>query len=247
MYLFGKEKKNKSKNGTQANRLENVSAEVDERTRQEIAENNPWMKSKKRHIDVYQELAFSVAQWRLATFTMMALLVLSVFSNFSLARSVKIQPYVIQVDEHGYAIPVKEIEASNVDARIVSATIGTFIINSRARQSDMASQLIYSENSFKSVAGDSNASRLLNAYYRESPPTGAKYPVSVKVLSVKPLNNTSYQASWTETVLAGEGLDSEFGYLGTFSVVISPPGDYSTLIDNPLGIYITDYNIIRSY
>jgi type IV secretory pathway TrbF-like protein len=227
--------------------LENVPPEADERTRQEIAENNPWMKSKKRHIDVYQELAFSVAQWRLATFTMMALLVLSVFSNFSLARSVKIQPYVIQVDEHGYAIPVKEIEASNVDARIVSAQIGAFIINSRTRLSDIAAQLVYSENSFKSVAGESNAARLLNAYYRESPPTNAKYPVSVKVLTVKPLNNNSYQASWTETVLAGENADQEFGYLGTFSVVISPPSDYATLIGNPLGVYITDYNIIRSY
>jgi type IV secretory pathway TrbF-like protein len=173
--------------------------------------------------------------------------VLAVFSNFSLARSVKIQPYVIQVDEHGYAIPVKEIEASNVDARIVSAQIGAFIINSRARLSDIAAQLIYSEKSFKSVAGESNAARMLNASYRESPPTNAKYPVSVKVLSVKPLSNSSYQASWTETVLAGEGADQEFGYLGTFSVAVSPPSDYSTLIDNPLGIYITDYNIIRSY
>jgi type IV secretory pathway TrbF-like protein len=247
MSLFGKGKKSKSKEATQKNRLENIPPEVDEQTRQKIAENNPWMKSKKRHIDVYQELAFSVAQWRLAAFAMMALLVLAVFSNFSLARSVKIQPYVIQVDEHGYAIPVKEIEASNVDARIVSAQIGGFIINSRARLSDIAAQLVYSEKSFKSVAGESNAARLLNAYYRESPPTNAKYPVSVKILSVKPLNNNSYQASWTETVLAGEGADQEFGYLGTFSVVISPPADYATLLDNPLGVYITDYNIIRSY
>jgi type IV secretory pathway TrbF-like protein len=71
--------------------------------------------------------------------------------------------------------------------------------------------------------------------------------VSVNILSVKPLNNSSYQASWTENVLVGNGSDQEFGYLGTFSVVVSPPSDYSTLIDNPLGIYITDYNIIRSY
>jgi type IV secretory pathway TrbF-like protein len=247
MSLFGKGKKGKTGEAAQKNRLEKIPPEVDEQMRQKIAEENPWMKSKKRHIDVYQELAFSVAQWRLATFAMMLLLMLAVFSNLSLARSVKIQPYVIQVDEHGYAIPVKEIDPSNVDARVVSAQIGAFIINSRARLSDIAAQLVYSEKSYKSLAEGSNAARLLNAYYRESPPTNARYPVNVKVLSVKPLNNSSYQASWTETVLAGEGANQEFGYLGTFSVVISPPSDYSTLIDNPLGIYITDYNIIRSY
>jgi type IV secretory pathway TrbF-like protein len=225
---------------------QNVPQAVDERTRQEIAENNPWMKSKKRHIDVYHELASSVAQWRLATFTMLILLVVCVLSNLSLAKGVRIQPYVIQVDEHGYAIPVGEINASNVDARVVSAQIGMFIINSRVRTSDLAAQLKYSENSYKSVARDSTAMTMLNDYYRESPPTNAKYPVSVKILSVKPINNASYQASWTETVGTGDNVQ-EFGYLGTFTVVVSPPQDYALLTDNPLGVYITDYNIIRSY
>ncbi|MDR3354208.1 MAG: hypothetical protein LBO21_04165 [Synergistaceae bacterium] len=226
--------------------VQNVPLVVDERTRQEIAENNPWMKAKKRHINVYHELASSVAQWRLATFTMLVLVVICVLSNLSLAKSVKIQPYVIQVDEHGYAIPVSEISASNVDARVVSAQIGMFIINSRVRTSDLAAQLKYSENSYKSVALDSAAMTLLNDYYRESPPTNAQYPVSVKILSVKPINNASYQASWTETVRAGEGVQ-EFGFLGVFTVVVSPPQDFALLVDNPLGVYITDYNIIRSY
>jgi type IV secretory pathway TrbF-like protein len=151
------------------------------------------------------------------------------------------------VDQHGYAIPVKQIDASDVDARVISAQIGTFVINSRARVRDVAAQLVFSENSFKAVAGDSNAARLLNAYFRESPPPAARYPVNVKILTVKPMSNSTYQASWTETVLAGEGRDQEFGFIGTFSVVVSPPSDYARLIDNPLGIYITDYNIIRSY
>jgi type IV secretory pathway TrbF-like protein len=225
--------------------MQNVPLAADERTRQEIAENNPWMKAKKRHINVYHELASSVAQWRLATFTMLVLVVICVLSNLSLAKGVRIQPYVIQVDEHGYAIPVSEINASNIDARVVSAQIGMFIINSRGRTSDLATQLKYTENSYKSVARDSSAMTLLNNYYRESPPTNAKYSVSVKILSIKPISNASYQASWTETVQAES--PEEFSYLGTFAVVVSPPQDYSLLVDNPLGVYITDYNIIRSH
>ena len=246
MSLFSKKKK-PSKSGSGVNQAGSLLNPNDEKTRQEIVENNIWMSSKKRHIDVYQELAFSVAQWRLATFAMLILLALSVLCNFSLATSVKIQPYVIQVDQHGYAIPVKEIDASNVDARIVSAQIGTFIINSRARIRDIPTQLLFSENSYKAIAGQSDAERQLRAYYRESPPTRARHPVSVKLLSVKPASNSSYQASWTETVLAGDGQDQEFGFIGTFSVTVSPPSEYSRLIDNPLGIYITDFNIIRTY
>jgi type IV secretory pathway TrbF-like protein len=245
MSLFGKKKNDSGGQGAE----KNISQETDEKIRQEIAENNPWMKSKKRHIDVYQELAFSVAQWRLLSFTLMVLLALAALCIFALATSVRIQPYVIQVDEHGYAIPVSEITASNVDARIVSAQIGSFIINSRARLSDIAAQLVYSENSFKSVAAGSNAARLLNTYYQESPPTGAKYPVRVEILSVKPMAGSAkvYEATWTETVLVGPDQDQKFGYLGTFDVTISPPSDYSTLISNPLGVYVTDFNIIRNY
>ena len=246
MSLFGKKEKKDNRN---QDAKKYISQEADEKKRQEVVENNPWMKPKKRHIDVYQELAFSVAQWRLLSFVLMILLVLSALCNFSLAKSVKIQPYVIQVDEHGYAIPVSEITAANVDARIVSAQIASFIINSRARLRDMASQLVYSENSFKSVAAESNAAAQLNNYYRESPPTGAKYPVSVNILTIKPMagSNKIYEASWTETVLVGQDQDQKFGYIGTFEVAVSPPSEYAALIDNPLGVYITDFNIIRNY
>jgi type IV secretion system protein VirB5 len=245
MSLFSKNGKS-SKPGSKKREGSGYSLD-DEKMRQEIVENNPWMSSKKRHIDVYQELAFSVAQWRLATFVMLVMISLSVLCIFSLATSVTIQPYVIQTDQHGYAIPVKKIDASNIDARVISAQIGTFIINSRARVRDAATQLLYAENSYNAIAGESNAELELRNYYRESPPTRARYPVSVKILSVRPVSGASYQASWTEKILAGEGLDQEFGYIGTFSVLVSPPGDYSRLIKNPLGIYINDFNIIRSY
>jgi type IV secretory pathway TrbF-like protein len=223
-----------------------VSMAADERARAEIAENNPWMTSKKRHVDIYQELASSVAQWRLAAFTMTVLLALSVYGNISLARSVTIQPYVIQVDEHGYAIPVKSIDPSGVDQRFISAQIGTFIINSRTRVSDLATQLVFAENSYKSVSARSNAANTLNSNYASSPPVSAKNPVSVQILSVIPLSQASYQASWIETVIEADKR-TDYGYLGTFNIVLSPPSDFERLIENPLGIYITDYNIIRSY
>jgi type IV secretion system protein VirB5 len=256
MAFFKRSKKTKSaaspnrgKKG--ANLPENVSWALDEKTKQEIAESNPWMKSKKRHVDVYQELAFSVAQWRLSTFAMMLLLGLSVFCNFTLAKGVKVQPYVVEVDQHGYAVPVKGFDPANVDHRIVSAQIGTFIVNSRARFSDVATQLIFSENSYKSVAANSSAAKKLDDYYISSPPTGAKNAVGVRILSISPLTNATYQASWVETIYVAprgstNGRNEDFGFIGTFTVVVSPPSEFDDLMDNPLGVYVTDFNIIRS-
>jgi type IV secretory pathway TrbF-like protein len=237
----GKEPGGGTKPGT------NIPMELDEKTRMDIAENNPWMKSKKRHVDVYHELAMSVAQWRLATFTMMVLVALSVGGNFWLVTNIRVQPYAVEVDEHGYALPVKGFDPTNVDARIVSAQIGSFIINSRARFPDTTTQIIFSENSYKSVASGSNAEKELNNYYVASPPTDAENPVTVRILQIRPLSNASYQAMWVETVQIPDGRNEEFGFIGAFTVSIAPPTEFMRLIDNPLGVYITDYNIVRNY
>jgi type IV secretion system protein VirB5 len=223
-----------------------VSVASDEKARQEALEDNPWIASRRKHVDIYQGLASSVAQWRLAAFMTLILLFFSVLANISLAKSAKVLPYVIQVDQHGYAIPVKELAPSGVDQRFVSAQIGTFIINSRTRVSDFTAQLMFAQNSYKSVSDGSNAAKALNDNYVSEPPTRAKYPVSVQVLSVIPITNDTYEASWVERVIANRE-EHEFGYIGTFSVVLSPPSTFDQLVENPLGVYITDYNIIRTF
>jgi type IV secretion system protein VirB5 len=223
-----------------------VSAASDEKERQEAAAHTPWIESRRRHVDIYQGLASSVAQWRLAAFAMLVLLFFSVLANISLAKNAKVLPYVIQVDQHGYAIPVKELNPSGVDQRFVSAQIGMFIINSRTRVSDFTAQLMFAQNSYKSVSDGSNAAKTLNDNYIKEPPTRARYPVSVQVLSAIPVTNDTYEASWVERVIA-DGEEHEFGYIGTFNVVLSPPTTFDQLIENPLGVYITDYNIIRTF
>jgi type IV secretory pathway TrbF-like protein len=204
---------------------------------------NPWLKSKKRHADIYGELASSVSQWRMATLTMMILLTFSVAGNIVLARSVKIQPYVIQVDKQGYTVPVKMADASNVDQRVISSQIGLFIFNSRTRVMDREAQLIFADYAYRSIAAGSAASKRLNDYFSGNPPTNAQYPVIIQVDSIIPFTAHTYQARWTElTEILNQGVQ-ETQYVGLFTVSISPPTDFTSLLSNPLGVYITDYEI----
>jgi type IV secretion system protein VirB5 len=224
-----------------------LSLDTLEKTGQEAFGNNPWVKAKDGHMGIYMSLATSASQWRTAMFVMTVLLALSVGCNIYLSTTVKVQPYVIQVDRHGYAIPVKMTEVSGVDQRVILSQVGLFIFNSRTRVMDRQAQLLFAEDAYRSVARDSAASRTLDAYFRGAPPTRAPSPVVVHIESVLPFSSHTYQAKWQEVTNNASGsAPVSTSYAGLFTVAISPPTDMENLLSNPMGIYVTDYSIVTN-
>ncbi|MDR2175232.1 MAG: type IV secretion system protein [Synergistaceae bacterium] len=220
-----------------------LSLEAIEKTGQEAFENSPWQQAKEGHMGIYMSLASSAAQWRTGVYVMMILLALSVGCNVYLANSVRVRPYIIQVDRHGYAIPVKMTEVANVDQRVILAQVGQFIFNSRTRVMDRQAQLLFSEDAYRSVARNSEASKRLDNYFRGAPPTRAAHPVLVQLESILPFSRHTYQAKWEEVTESDALTLSTSSYTGLFTVAISPPTDMENLLSNPMGIYITDYSI----
>ncbi|MDR1048120.1 MAG: type IV secretion system protein [Synergistaceae bacterium] len=219
------------------------SSETIEKTGQEAFEHHPWVKARERHVDMYANLASSASQWRTSMFVMMVLLFLSVGCNVYLSTTVKVQPYVIQVDSHGYAIPVRMTEVSGVDQRVILSQVGLFIFNSRTRVMDRQAQLLFAEDAYRSIARNTPASRTLDTYFRGAPPTRAPYPVLIQIQSVLPFSSHTYQARWSEVTEDDSGQPLTTSYTGLFTIAISPPTDMSNLLSNPMGIYITDYSI----
>jgi type IV secretion system protein VirB5 len=221
-----------------------LSVDTIEKTGQEAFENSPWLRAKENHMNVYSSLTSSASQWRTGMFVMMVLLSLSVACNVYLANSVKIQPYVIQVDKQGYAIPVKLTEVSGVDQRVILSEIGLFIVNSRTRVMDRQAQLLFAEDSYSSVARNSDASRRLDDYFRSAPPTRAPHPVLVRIQAILPFSSRTYQANWQEvTENSSSSAAVTTSYRGLFTIEVSPPTDMTNLLSNPMGIYITDYSV----
>jgi type IV secretion system protein VirB5 len=214
-----------------------------EKKETETREGSPWLNAKNRHMDVYIAQSQSIAQWRIIALIMMLLLALSVGGNIYLSTAVKVQPFVVQVDEHGYAIPVQMAEVSGIDERVIAAHIGQFIINSRIRIGDKRAQIIFSENAYKSVGAGSNAASLLDRYFRDAPPTKSEKTVHVSLQAVIPLTPSTYQAEWSETTTSSDGKEIAVTYSGIFEIAVSPPKDMTNLVHNPLGIFVTDYHV----
>ena len=210
---------------------------VIEKEEQDTIDNSPFLNAKKRHMDIYLGQMANVAQWRLISFVLLILMALSVAGNIYMSANVKVQPFVVQVDEHGYAIPIQMAEVSGVDERVISAQIGQFIMNSRIRVMDRDAQIIFARNAFKSVGGDSSASRLLNTYFSKNPPTLSKEAVKVDMKAIIPLTTETYQAEWSESTTNDRGQTLETLYQGVFEIAVSPPRDMANLVANPLGVY----------
>jgi type IV secretion system protein VirB5 len=220
-----------------------ANVKLSERLESEIIEDSPWLRGKNRHMDVYLSLANSMAAWRNAAILFLFAAALSVLGNIYLSTSVKVQPYVVQVDEHGYAIPIQMAEVAGVDQRVISSQIGQFIMNSRIRVSDKAAQLLFSKNSYRSIAANSDAARYLNEYFQKNPPTDAKYPVDVEIKSILPLTDETYQAEWIERSTNANKIKLEAYFQGVYQIAIAPPSDMNNLVNNPLGVYITEYRV----
>ena len=71
--------------------------------------------------------------------------------------------------------------------------------------------------------------------------------VTVQPLSVAQIPETnSYQMRWRETEYSSSGTKTqEYTMLGNFILELEPPKDESTLQENPLGIYITNFEWTR--
>jgi type IV secretion system protein VirB5 len=226
----------KNKNGV-------MTPEAAERLDEKMTGGSPFLNAKLRHMDVYLAQSQSVAQWRLSSFISLVLLAMSVAGNIYLSGSVKIQPFVVQVDEHGYAVPIQMAEVSGVNERVIASQIGQFITNSRIRVTDRDAQIIFAKNSYKSIGSNSAALRVLNNYFSSAPPTRDKYPVKIDIRSIIPLTPRTYQAEWSEATTNANGHDIEVNYQGVYEVAVSPPANMQNLVSNPLGVYITDYHV----
>lgn len=197
-----------------------------------------YRQNQNRYMDVYASIASNAAQWKCMFITSFVVMLISIAANVYLSTSVRVQPYVVQVDEHGYAVPIAPADISNVDYRVITSQIAQFIVNSRIRVLDRDAQIYFANNAYKSIAESSPAYAELNRYFRSDIPTTAKDPIDIELQAVIPITEDTYQAEWIE-----RAPKVKKSYQGIFEITVSPPDDVANLINNPLGVYINNFTV----
>ncbi|NLL36165.1 MAG: hypothetical protein GX256_01430 [Fretibacterium sp.] len=209
---------------------------------------NPYAIGKKEYDDRYERLAKNLASWRRVAFLMLLLLSVSVVAVLWIAQTVKVVPFIVQVDQHGYQMAIKPAEASDVtDDRIIMARIADFITNMRSIYSDRTVLVAMLSKTYDSVAQGSSAQQKLDEYFRANNPltrTNVVVEVTLQsVLRASPESNMTWQAEWSEKVYEQEKFIGERFYKGTFVVEVNPPTDIKEIMRNPLGVFVSDFHV----
>jgi type IV secretion system protein VirB5 len=209
---------------------------------------NPYALGRKEYDDRYERLAKNAAAWKRVAFSMLLLLSVSTAVVLWMAQTVKVVPFVVQVDRHGYEIAVNPAEEHQVtDDRIVMARLADFVSNIRSVYADAAAMMTFIERAYNSVESSSPALRKLDSWFRENNPFArGEQVVSVTVQSVlraSPDSNVTWQAEWSEKTYDRGMPKEERFFKGTFTVELHAPTNISDVMKNPLGIFISDFNI----
>lgn len=166
----------------------------------------------------------------------------------------KLVPYIIEVDKLGRSQFMGTVPERNLqDPKIVNVMLTDFISDFKTVSVDKELTVKALKRLYSKLSNGSLASNKVNDYYtankeRNNPFVRAESEsVAVEVKTILRATSSSYLIEWTEIVR-----DSKKGnitrreyYKANVTVEYKDTSNlgFDALIDNPLGLYVTDYSI----
>jgi type IV secretion system protein VirB5 len=222
-----------------------------------------YLLGRREFADQFTNLARGKRNWQLVAFASLGLLAVVTVAYIGLAASVRVQPFVVEVDELGQVRGFREVEnVYSAREAVTDATLRHFVRNLRTVYADPAAQrdLIVSAYAF----ADAGVQEWLNGYFSDSEHDPRlvmrRLARRVEVKSVirvpgsdrspdeaGPGEGRSGSESWKVTWVEVEtptGTDTQrrAAWEGYFTVEQVPA---AVRPENPLGLYVTAVNWSR--
>jgi len=206
---------------------------------------NPYLAARQEWNERYGSYVMAARAWRIVGITGMLMAVIGFSYALYQSTQVKLVPYIVEVDRLGTAVSAgfpQQIEYA--DARVVRATLGSFVSNFRSVTPDAVVQKQYIDRTYALLRTSDPATEKINAWFRGNSPfdRAVTMTVAIEVTNNVPLSNQSYQVDWTEFQRDRQG--KELGtrrYRGIATVTLTPPQDEAVIRFNPIGLYLRDF------
>lgn len=206
-----------------------------------------FLRARREWDDRYASLARGKRNWQLTALALMLLLLITTTGLVWLSTRHRVTPYVVEVDRHGQAValgPAKPL--AETDERFLRFALSLYIHDLRSLLSDSEAQKKLIDRAYDHTAG--RASEFLNRHFREHNPfeRAAKERIAVQVQSILPLSPESWQVQWIETATSIDGRPrATTRWQAVLTVELHPPTTTDTLLNNPLGLYVTEIHWTR--
>lgn len=216
---------------------------------------SPYLAARREEEDRVGSVVTQRNAWMAATFLSGLITLGAVGGLVVIGSKTKFVPFVVEVDSTGQAssvgVPGQTTNEKGMDLA-TRATVSEFIMNFRQVSVDVALQKRAIYKVYHHLIPGDPAHRKANDFYNSDSTNpmkrAAKATVDINVVSVIQQTKNTYQIDWIETVRSRNGElqeGSPFRMRGIFTSARfdHPEGvDEKKIWDNPLGIYIVDYN-----
>ncbi|MEM9243054.1 MAG: conjugal transfer protein TrbF [Pseudomonadota bacterium] len=182
--------------------------------------------------------------WRFAAIINGILAIVLVGALVFAVRQIKPHLFIAQVTSSGQVVNVEPLRAAYTPSETQQQYfLAHFVTLIRSVPLDpvVARQNWSDAYHFLSERG----AMILTNYWKNNSPISllGKQTVTVEINSVNPISPNTFSVNWTETIinLAGQQT-SQKKYTGVFTIAILPPTTQQQILQNPLGLYITDFH-----
>ncbi len=216
--------------------------------KKEEEQENPYLSARREYGDRYGAAVNEAARWRqICLFLLMLCLAFGAMMIW-LSSQNKVIPYVVQVDKQGYTVAIQPAsEAAGADTRVIIAALSRFITNFKTVVSDPYAQRRMVNEVYNYLGSNTAAEGVITHYYHENNPFEVQHTVLVEIVSVLGVgtNGKSWQILWTEKRIHNGVVISSSEWRAIASIAVTPVQDMASIIKNPLGIYVVEFNMAQ--
>lgn len=207
---------------------------------------NPYLAARQEWTERYGSYVQAARAWRIVGIISLTIAMISFSYAMYLSTQVKLVPYIVEVDKLGTSVTAgfpQQIEYA--DARVVRATLGSFVASFRSITPDAVVQKQYIDRTYALLRAPDPSTQKINAWFRgNSPFERAKMStVAIEVNNIVALSNRTYQIDWTEYERDRKGKETGTRrFRGIATVALTAPQDEAIIRFNPIGLYIQDFD-----
>jgi type IV secretion system protein VirB5 len=210
--------------------------------------NAPHVEGAKRYADKYGSLADEARRWRIACYAALVVTGVAVFWVGKMAHEVEVVPYIVQIDEHGYAVPIGPAqERAEVGTNVIVSAIRDFVVAWRSVWTDREAQQEMITRVYRMLVPASEPEAQISRWYNDNNPfdkdEGTR--VTVEIGRIQVISARVLTIEWTESHRHPGSPSESRRFSAHIEVEFAARATMERVSGNPLGVYLHAISVTR--